>query len=55
MTDIGCGDRMCAPVSVSMTPVLSLVSIVPAMLLAVISGLAGIAMVVKGLKPVGGE
>jgi|GEM_PF-1849756 len=48
---------MCAPVSVSMTPTLSLISILPAIVLAVVSGVAGVALIAKGLvsKPVRGE
>ncbi|MHA1581042.1 MAG: hypothetical protein ACTSYM_10295 [Candidatus Baldrarchaeia archaeon] len=40
---------MCAPVSVSMTPVLSIVSALPAIILAIVSGAAGVALIVKGL------
>ncbi len=51
------GESMCAPVSVSMTPVLSMVSVLPAVILAIVSGAAGVGLIIKGLvsKPVRGE
>ncbi len=45
---------MCAPVSVSMSPALSLAGIVPAIVLSVLTGIAGIVLVVKGFVARGG-
>ncbi len=39
---------MCAPVSVSMAPTLSLAGILPALVLALITGISGVALVLKG-------
>jgi hypothetical protein len=45
---------MCAPVSVSMAPALTLAGIIPAIVISVLSGLAGIVLTIKGLVARGG-
>ncbi|WP_457549348.1 hypothetical protein [Archaeoglobus sp.] len=45
---------MCASVSISMAPALSLGGILPSIVLSVLTGIAGIVLVVKGLAKPGG-